>query len=855
MGSLGLSVKQSFEAAAGSNLREFIRLLDIMAKDPDVKELYKDVPRSIKGNRSLRNLLLDDLQEAAIFIYKDVEPKDRPVDFYKTLLDYRDPGKKITRQQATQALNAKIQQVMDNGSSDEDVIAPRFTSFYAELPDHFRKALSSFFGGIVNTLPGYAMTDAVFITQDRLSAYATGLNTIIESVEMSLMQEEEEMFSLAHPEGDAKSPSKLSANDISGQAANDPKASPPADIDKLANKSIQNQQESYVLKERLIQINKRLKELGEKPEGKLGELTKKVEEAGMPPEALDAAREALGRMEEASPRSSEYNGLKEYVTWLVSIPWGKMSPINGDIVGAERILDEDHYGLEKAKQAIIEYVAVQNRTKRPDGTILCLVGPPGIGKTSLGTSIARATGREFVRLSLGGLHEEAQIRGYEPSYKSAMPGKVVQAMKKAGTANPLMLLDEIDKLGHSDTHGDPSAALLEVLDHKQNATFRDNYLGVGYDLSKVLFVTTANYEDKIPEALRDRMEIIRLPSYTADEKFEIARRHLVPRQMAEKALTAEQFSISDSALSKLILEYTSESGVRGLEKELGKLARRTVLDLARGKTTGYQITPENLKEIAGTPKVSLENIPDNDTVGLVNGLAYTSVGGCLLQIEAVASPGRNFEITATGDLGKHIKESVDVARGLIKNRAEQFGVKDAIEKMSISLNAPADSPKDGPSAGAAITLAIISALLKIPVRREFAMTGKIGLNGQILPIGGVREKLQGALNAGATTVLIPKANEKDLADVPESIKSKLIIHSVSKIEEVLQFALVDNVLRNAPAYDVTPQAGPQNDGILVQSFKAPAGGDVPPANASNGNSAPRASGLAPLPRRQGYKPG
>jgi ATP-dependent Lon protease len=473
---------------------------------------------------------------------------------------------------------------------------------------------------------------------------------------------------------------------------------------------------------------------------------------------------------------------------MLTIPWKKQSRVRRDIVAAEKVLDADHYGLEKVKERIIEYLAVQSRSPKIRGPILCLVGPPGVGKTSLGKSIAKATGRSFVRMSLGGVRDEAEIRGHRRTYIGSMPGKVIQGMKKAKTSNPLFLLDEIDKLG-ADWRGDPSSALLEVLDPEQNSTFADHYLEVDYDLSDVMFVTTAN-SLRMPQPLLDRMEIIRIPGYTEDEKVEIAKRHLFSKVSEANGLKDGEWTVSDTAIRDLIRYYTREAGVRNLEREIAGLARKAVKEIVSNKAKKVAITPKNLEKFAGVRKFRYGEAEAEDMVGVVTGLAWTEVGGEILTIESVLLPGKG-NVKQTGKLGDVMQESVSAAMSYVRSRSTSFGIKPTLfEKRDLHVHVPEGAtPKDGPSAGIAMATSIVSVLTGIPVRRDVAMTGEITLRGRVLPIGGLKEKLLAAMRAGIKTVFIPKENEKDLADIPDSVKKGLEINPVSHVDEVIMRAL------------------------------------------------------------------
>src|SRR6201996_9059665 len=552
-------------------------------------------------------------------------------------------------------------------------------------------------------------------------------------------------------------------------------------------RQMEKTQREYYLNEQMKAIQK---ELGDE-EGKdeLAELEEKIKKPRLSKEARDKATHELKKLRQMSPMSAEATVVRNYLDWLLSIPWNKKSKIKKDLVHAQQILDHDHYGLDKVKERIVEYLAVQTRANKLTGPILCLVGPPGVGKTSLGKSIARATGREFVRVSLGGVRDEAEIRGHRRTYIGSMPGKIIQSMRKAKTSNPLFLLDEIDKMG-ADFRGDPSSALLEVLDPEQNHTFNDHYLEVDYDLSGVMFVTTANTLN-IPAPLMERMEIIRIAGYTEDEKIEIAKRHLLPNATGKHGLDAKEFSVDDSALTELVRRYTREAGVRNLERELSNLCRKAAKELLLSKKTKIAVTAKNLSDFLGVPKYRYGEIEADDQVGLVTGLAWIEVGGELLTIEGVMLPGRG-RMTVTGNLKEVMKESISAAASYVRSRALDYGVEPPrFDKRDIHVHVPEGAtPKDGPSAGVAMATVIVSTLTGIPVKRDLAMTGEITLRGRVLPIGGLKEKLLAALRGGIKTVLIPQENAKDLADIPTSVKNGLEIIPVSRMDEVLKHALV-----------------------------------------------------------------
>jgi ATP-dependent Lon protease len=563
-------------------------------------------------------------------------------------------------------------------------------------------------------------------------------------------------------------------------------------IQARVKRQMEKAQKEYYLNEQIKAIHKELGRKDEKAE--MEDLRKRIEEAGMTEEAKEKALQELHRLEAMPPMSAEGTVSRTYIDWLLSVPWKQKSKEIRDITKAEEVLNDDHYGLEKIKDRILEHLAVRQLVKNPKGSILCFVGPPGVGKTSLGKSIARATGRKFVRLSLGGVRDEAEVRGHRRTYIGALPGQIIQMMKKAGTVNPCILLDEVDKLG-ADFRGDPSAALLEVLDPEQNSTFQDHYLDVEYDLSKVFFIATANVLHTIPPPLQDRLEILRLTGYTEREKLAIAKRHLVKKQAEGSGLRPEQVEFTDEGIYDIIRHYTREAGVRNLEREIGsccrKVARRLVAE-GKGEEFKMTITPEAVRKMLGPIRFRQTDIAATSEVGLALGLAWTEVGGEVLQIEATLTNGRGG-VTLTGKLGEVMQESAQAALTCIKARAERLGMNlEFIRKRDLHIHIPEGAiPKDGPSAGVTLATAMASALTRVPVRREVAMTGEITLRGRVLPVGGVKEKLLAAHRVGVTTVLIPKDNEKDLEDVPDEVRADMTIQFVETIDEVLSLALED----------------------------------------------------------------
>ncbi|KGM88545.1 ATP-dependent proteinase, Serine peptidase [Roseovarius mucosus DSM 17069] len=580
-------------------------------------------------------------------------------------------------------------------------------------------------------------------------------------------------------------------------------------------------QREYYLNEQMKAIQKELGD-GEDGAGEIAELEERIAKTKLSKEAAEKAEAELKKLKNMSPMSAEATVVRNYLDWMLSIPWGVKSRTKKDLHKAQEVLDADHYGLDKVKERIVEYLAVQQRSQKLKGPIMCLVGPPGVGKTSLGKSVARATGREFIRISLGGVRDESEIRGHRRTYIGSMPGKIIQALKKAKTTNPLILLDEIDKMGQ-DFRGDPASAMLEVLDPEQNSTFVDHYLEVEYDLSNVMFLTTANSYN-MPGPLLDRMEIIPLAGYTEDEKREIAKQHLVDKQVKNNGLKKGEFTLTDAALTDVIRYYTREAGVRNLEREIAKLARKAVTRIIKGADKAITVTPENLDDFLGVRKYKFGLAEESDQVGVVTGLAYTSVGGELLNIEALRLPGKG-RMKTTGKLGDVMKESIDAASSYVRSVAPDLGIKPPkFEKWDIHVHVPEGAtPKDGPSAGLAMVTSIVSVLTGIPIRKDIAMTGEVTLRGNALPIGGLKEKLLAALRGGIKTVLIPRENEKDLAEIPDNVKEGLDIIPVDHVRDVLKLALVrapepvewDEEAEEAAAAEAALKSGEEGRGAVA----------------------------------------
>jgi ATP-dependent Lon protease len=558
-------------------------------------------------------------------------------------------------------------------------------------------------------------------------------------------------------------------------------------IQEQARQELDKAQREFILRQQLREIQK---ELGETPEAEIEELRQKIEEAGMPEEVKEVALRELDRLSKMHPAAAEYTVSRTYIDWLISLPWNKVTEDNLDIAHAKKVLDEDHYDLDDVKERLLEFLAVRKLKQDTKGPILCFVGPPGVGKTSLGQSIARALGRKFVRISLGGVRDEAEIRGHRRTYVGALPGRIIQGLRQAGTKNPVFMLDEVDKLGF-DFRGDPAAALLEVLDPEQNHSFVDHYLDVPFDLSQVLFICTANITDTIPPALLDRMEVIRIPGYSHEEKLQIAKRYLVPRNLKEHGLTEDHVEFTDEALSVIIKQYTREAGVRNLSREIANICRKFARRVAEGNTEKVVVTPENVAEFLGPPKFLEEIAERKPQVGVATGLAWTPFGGSVLFVETTKMPGKG-SLIITGHLGEIMKESAQAALSYVRSRSEQLGIpEDFFSKHDIHIHVPAGAiPKDGPSAGITMATALASLATNRPVRHDVAMTGEITLTGRILPVGGIKEKVLAAKEAGITEIILPAQNEKDLVEIPEHIRNALRFHFVENMDEVLELALL-----------------------------------------------------------------
>lgn len=744
------TLRRDFHRAAFTNLSVFIKFFDRLAKSPDMQRVFDTAPDIVTNGRTMTQMAIDDLMSAFAFMMRKVPDDEIPLSFYKQLLIARD-NMPATNDEARARLNealAEKRALPDGADNTPPEIVPLFTE---HVPEMVARNMFINYVNMLTNIRQLTFTEEAFATTREAQKLIAQTGTLFDGIIGRIAQRNTVL------------------NRAENTASHDDDADEEDDVG----------------------------------EDSLEDLITRIKAAQMTGAAKDKAYKELRKLKRMNKTSSEFTIVFNYLDLMASLPWAKAPEVARNIANARAVLEADHHGLKKVKDAILEFIAVQNHTGKPNGQILCIDGPPGTGKTSITQSIARALGRKYVRLSLGGVDDEAEIRGHRTTYIGALPGRVIQAMKTAGVTNPLVNLDEIDKMGQSAHRGDPTAALLEVLDPAQNHTFRDHYLGVDYDLSNVMFVCTSNYLERIPPALRDRMEIIHIGGYTKDEKFEIAKRHLVAKQMAQSGLTAKQFTLDDQALKNIIRDYTAEAGVRRLETVIKRVCRKAVMAIEEKTVKSLHVTAQNLPDLIGPPRGRKQTIAPEDRVGLVNGLAYTTVGGCTLPIEAVAMDGNGFRVTATGRLGETMRESVDYAQKMIRSHAKQLGLDPAkLNRTEVHLHAPeAAVPKDGPSAGIAISTAILSVLTGKKIRRDLAMTGEVTLHGDVGAIGGLPEKLEGAVEAGVKTVLIPQENEKDLIDVPDSIRSKLTIIPVSRIEKVFEHALIDHP---APNTEPTP---------------------------------------------------
>ncbi len=782
-----MHIREQFETAAGNAIYRYLGRLDQMANTRVVADAMAYAPEEITKGRDFKDIFFDDMMNRFATIMAPVKERHViPEEYFRWAMIKR-YGDQITRQDSHHELTRLMKKARD---FDDENPVPEFQNspvpeFLQILTDSLSSTdladMTNEWNGIFTQLAKLAASD------DALNVYV--LNNSVHTASSEAINAAIAAKSQGGKAVALRKPEKPKL----GNGFDDDDGDDSTDLDKLG--------------EKLSQIS-------------------------FPETTLESVRKLYKQTRKLNPQASEFSVNCKRLDIISSLPWGQFKEMNSNINQAQQVLDDEHYGLEKVKEQIIQHMAVQNRTGAPDGKIMLLVGPPGVGKTSIAQSVAKATGREYIRIALGGVSKESDIRGHSSTFVGAMPGRIIQEIKKAKSSNPLVVLDEIDKLGEGGAHGDPSAALLELLDPAQNHTFRDDYLGVEFDMSKVLFFCTANDFGNIPGPLRDRMQALHLSSYLQDEKYEIATRYLIPKQMKAKALNESELVIEPEAIKALISHHTMEAGVRGLEKKIGEICSKAVVDIATGKEGQTVVTPENLEQYVGPGHGDRDQIPAQDMVGVVSGLAYSSVGGSVLPIEASLLPSHGFKLTLSGNLGKVMGESAGVAERLVRARAPQFGISDSkLNRTELSVHCPAGAtPKDGPSAGAAFTTAIISALTGIPIRRDVAMTGEINSRGEVTAIGGLREKLEGALNAGVKIVLVPKQNIPNLNEVPEKIKSQLSIRPVGTIEEVLEHALTEEInpvvakprSRLGQIWDLVVNK-PSNDNNQSASIRQPAG--------------------------------
>lgn len=762
-----MGLRHNFIIDACTDSNDFLRQIRDLSSQTLVQEALRNAPARQIRDRKLADIVLDDMMDNFAAIVANVEnPSLVPLAIFEWM-KYERTGVHVTEAEARKDLTGRIEG-LKNSTKESDL--PDFMTVLLPLtPKEPFMNIARKWDGIFGKVSQLVASEDSFQAQ---LAYHTNMSAVSKSVEKMLASRKSTSTAIV-------------PYDAGGQGGSD-KGNNPGKDNKGTAKD-------------------KSKDGDEDKDNDLEQIQEKLTALHIPKKTKDEIWKLYRNTKRLNAQSSDYSTNIRRLETIVDLPWGKNRDTNTNIAEAKTIMDSDHFGLEKVKEKIIQTLAVEKRTGAPSGQILLLVGPPGVGKTSIAQSLAKATGREYARIALGGVHRETDIRGHSSTFIGALPGRIISELKKCETTNPLIVLDEVDKMGEHSSNGDPAAALLEVLDPAQNHAFRDDYLGVEFDLSKVLFVCTANDLSTIPAPLRDRMQIVQLPSYTSEEKFEIASRYLVPKQMKKKGLTKKDIEITGEALQSLIVNHTAEAGVRNLEQKIGEICSKIVVELETGKSGKTKVEPANLTDLVGPSRGDRNKIAATDQVGVVNGLAYSSVGGSVLPIEVGLAPTKGFKMTPSGNLGKVMGESASVAESLVRSRAPDFGIPDSrFEDVEIRIHAPEGAiPKDGPSAGAAFTTAIISSLTGIPVKRDVAMTGEINLRGEVTAIGGLPEKLEGALRAGVRTVLIPTQNLQDLNEVSKSIKEQLTIKGVSNIDEVLKEALTENIQPLAATPPVT----------------------------------------------------
>lgn len=787
----GQDLRASEETVSIKVLRQFIDMVETMgAHNAHVKNAFEEAPENRTRGRSFLQVAMDDLMDAYAYMAKDISDSERiSMPFYLITARTRF-GDDFKQSDATDRLTASI--IQNASKDDQNLHMPEFIKLlHGRVPDEILQALTQNWDTCLNRIQRILTDEDSLTAEQNRIKLVTAFNAEYQGLNQEQAynaQIKKEASEIGGNANDNLTPAKQTGTDI-------------APVDDATQKA-----SIEALRNRMTGIRQQLKDLGAYGSNDLEAIEDTLESKNLPPEVAEKVRQELEVAHDMNPADPNVQKSKNYLKWVAKLPWDEFSDLETDINKSEHILDEGHYGMDAAKNAIIEHIAVEKRTGKSTGKILCLVGAPGVGKTSIGKSMSEATGREFVRIALGGVSNESKIRGHGRTYMDSRPGIIVDALRKAQTSNPLIMLDEIDKLRDGGHNGDPISAMLEVLDPEQNKAFRDHYLELDLDLSNVLFVATANNLAAIPAPLRDRMEIIEMPGYSHDEKIEIASRYLLPKQLAKNGLTDQDLSLSPEAIGKIVSGYTRELGVRNLEREIGKVCRKHATKIERNETVSKQIGEETLSEYLGPRIYTRKDVTSKgDLVGRVNGLAYSSVGGSIMRIEVTREAGNGLAIQITGNLRQVMTESIRVARGAVLQTAEELNL-DPEKLMKSRLNVHAlagGTPKDGPSAGAAIATAMISSLTNIPIRSHVAMTGEISLHGDIMPIGGLPEKLDGAIQDGAKKVLIPEDNMIDLADVPDSILSQLEIVPVTSLAEVLEHALSEPI--PAPEHKDTPE--------------------------------------------------
>ncbi len=801
------------EEYALKELRKFVDLIATFGKhNALIKNAFEEAPENKVRGRTFLQVAMDDLMNAYAYTAKDLTDTDRLSMSYYLIMARERHGANFSKSDATENLTARISQKAQD--KNPSLHMPEFLKLiYTRIPQPLANTITKSWSATLSDIRH-------ILTDEESLAVADNFASLIDAFNKDFAEIQHEITVTEQIKANAS---------LAGKGVNDNKAKPTGTaVAPVSNE--QKQASIDAIRERMDGLRQQLKDLGAFGSNDLEALEERLRAKNLPADVAEVVENELDVAHDTNPASPEMQKIKGYLKWVADLPWDEFSDLETDLNKSEYTLDQGHYGMEEAKNAIIEHIAVENRTGRSNGKIICLIGAPGVGKTSIGKSMAEATGRSYSRLSLGGVRDESTIRGHGRTYLGSRPGRIVETMKHAGTNNPLILLDEIDKMSHGGPNGDPTAAMLEVLDPEQNKAFHDHYLGIDLDLSNVLFVATANDLGSIPAPLRDRMEIIHMPGYAHDEKVEIARRYLLPKQLAKNGLTDKDLTITDDMLGKIVAGYTRELGVRGLEKALGKICRKVATELERGEIPTAELTDFGVSDYLGPIKVNKKDVTaKGDRIGVVNGLAFSSVGGSIMNIEVVKEPGRGLNLKITGHLRQVMTESIKVARVAVFENAKVLNLDlNQIGQWGLNVHALAGAtPKDGPSAGAAIATAMISALTNIPIRSNVAMTGEISLHGDIMPIGGLPEKLDGAVQEGATKVLIPADNMKDLAEVPKSILDKLEIVPVSRIEDVIKHALTqpipepvietdaekksDDTSVLGEADEVTPSTEPEED--------------------------------------------